>query len=96
MQEDAKKEYLKTNLGFFSNNARVFFHTCFLLQIIKQMSAEGLSVHSQRNHKQRETHYAAQLHRTLSCDIRITSATLLFALNGIKGGKKKKKKALVG
>lgn len=64
---------------------------CFLLQIIKEMSAEGLSVHSQRKHKQREAHYAAQLHRTLSCDIRITSATLLFALNGIKRKKKKKK-----
>lgn len=54
------------------------------------MSAEGLSVHGQRKHKQREVHYADQLHRTLYYDIRINSATLLFGLNGIKRGKKKK------
>jgi len=53
------------------------------------MSAEGLSVPSQRKHKQREVHYADQLHRTLYCDIRITSATLLFGLNGTwRGGGK--------
>lgn len=61
-----------------------FFCTCFVLTNIKQMSAEGLSVHGQRKHKQREAHYADQLHRTLHCDIWITSATLLLGLNGIK------------
>lgn len=48
------------------------------------------AVHGQRKHKQREVHYADQLHRTLYYDIRINSATLLFGLNGIKRGRKKK------